>query len=119
MQLGEALRLVRTIEPEAMRHRDHICSEAAMHDVAHCPKTLRQIYAWQVEPDSPIDRGQPERIRSRPRPAGPRSAASTSGYCRCPQQADAMQIPATWDQFWSGNLASGITQRDARKLAKE
>ena len=43
MQLSEALRLVRTIEPEAMRHRDHICSEAATHDLAHCPKMLSQI----------------------------------------------------------------------------
>jgi hypothetical protein len=72
MQLSEALRLVRTIEPEAMRHRDHICSEAAAHDLAHCPKMLSQIYAWRVESDAPArlsSRGQPERIRSRPRPA--------------------------------------------------
>jgi len=83
MQLSEALRLVRTIEPEAMRHRDHICSEAAAHDLAHCPKMLSQIYAWRVGsniPAKPISRVQPERIRSRPGPAGPRSAAGTSGY---------------------------------------
>ena len=81
MQLSEALRLVRTIEPEAMRHRDHICSEAAAHDLAHCPKMLSQIYAWRVEsniPAKPISRVQPARIRSRP--AVPRGAASTSGY---------------------------------------
>jgi hypothetical protein len=68
MQLSEALRLVRTIEPEAMGHRDHICSEAAAHDLAHCPKMLSQIYAWRVESKAParsISRGQPERIRSR------------------------------------------------------
>jgi len=69
MQLSEALRLVRTIEPEAMRHRDHIFSEATTHDLAHCPKMLSQIYAWRVESDGPaklLSRGQPERIRSRP-----------------------------------------------------
>jgi hypothetical protein len=49
MQLSEALRLVRRIEPTAMRHRDHICSEAVTHDLAHCPKMLSQIYAWRVE----------------------------------------------------------------------
>ena len=53
MQLSEALRLVRRIEPEAMRHRDHICSEAATHDLAHCPKMLSQIYAWRVESNIP------------------------------------------------------------------
>jgi hypothetical protein len=68
MQLSIALRLVRTIEPEAMRHRDHICSEAVAHDLANCPKMLSQIYAWRVEsnlPAKPIGRVQPERIRSR------------------------------------------------------
>jgi hypothetical protein len=71
MQLSEALRLVRTIQPEAMRHRDHICSEAAAHDLAHCPKMLSQIYAWRVRSNisaKPISRVQPERIRSRPGP---------------------------------------------------
>jgi hypothetical protein len=43
MQLSEALRLVGTIEPEAMKYWDHICSEAAVHDLAHCPKMLSQI----------------------------------------------------------------------------
>lgn len=83
MQLSEALRLVRTIEPEAMPHRDHICSEAAAHDLAHCPKMLSQIYAWQVGSNrsaKPIGRVRPERIRSRPGPAAPRGAANTSGY---------------------------------------
>jgi hypothetical protein len=80
MQLSEALRLVRTIEPEAMRHRDHICSEAAAHDLAHCPKTLSQIYAWRVESDAPVSRGQPERVRSRPRPAASSAPANTSRY---------------------------------------
>src|ERR1700682_4258427 len=83
MQLSEALRLVRTIEPEAMRHRDHICSEAAAHDLAHCPKMLSQIYAWQVGSNLPakaISRVRSERIRSRPRPAAPGAAANTSGY---------------------------------------
>jgi hypothetical protein len=80
MQLSEALRLVRTIEPEAMRHRDHICSEAAAHDLAHCPKMLSQIYAWRVESDGPISRGQPVRIRSRLRTAAPGGAANTSRY---------------------------------------
>jgi hypothetical protein len=67
MQLSEALRLVRTIEPEAMRHRDHICSESATHDLAHCPKILSQVYAWRVESNTrtkPISRVQSERIRS-------------------------------------------------------
>jgi hypothetical protein len=68
MQLSEALRLVRLLEREAMRHRDHICCEAATHDLAHCPKMLSQIYVWRVEPDGhakPISRGQPEHIRYR------------------------------------------------------
>ncbi len=80
MQLSEALRLVRTIEPAAMRHGDHICSEAAAHDLAHCPKMLSQIYAWLVESDAPLRRGQPERIRSRPRPALFGAPASRSRY---------------------------------------
>ena len=67
MQLSEALRLVRTIEPEAMRHRDHICSEAATHDLAQCPKMLSQIYAWRVESNT-LSRNRSaectERIRS-------------------------------------------------------
>jgi hypothetical protein len=76
------LRLVRTVEPEAMRHRDHICSEAAAHDLAHCPKMLSQIYAWQVvKPLSETDcRVRPERIRSRPGPTAPLGAANTAGY---------------------------------------
>jgi hypothetical protein len=49
MQLSEALRLVRRIEPQASMHRDHICSESVAHDLAHCPKMLSQIYAWRVE----------------------------------------------------------------------
>jgi hypothetical protein len=87
MQLSEALRLVRTIEPEAMRHRDHICSEAAAHDLAHCPKMLSQIYAWQVGPNlsaKPISRVPLERIRSRPRSAAPHGAANTADI-RCRQ----------------------------------
>jgi hypothetical protein len=49
MQLSEALRLVRRFEPEAMLHRDHICSESVTQDLAHCPKMLNQIYAWRIE----------------------------------------------------------------------
>src|SRR5271154_899561 len=80
MQLSEALRLVRRIEPEAMRHRDHICCEAAPHDLAHCPKMLSQIYAWRVGLDAPtklIGRWPPELIRSRPRSAAPGAAATS------------------------------------------
>ena len=47
MQLGEVFKLVRRIEPQAARHRDHICSEAARHDFAHCPKPLASVYAWR------------------------------------------------------------------------
>ena len=75
MQLSEALRLVRTIEPEAMRHRDHICSEAATHDLAHCPKMLSQIYVWRVESNTlpkPFSRVQSARDFRR-------SATSLSG----------------------------------------
>jgi hypothetical protein len=64
MQLSEALRLVRTIEPEAMRHRDHICSESVTHDLARCPKMLSQIYAWRVDSNTlpkPISRVQSAR----------------------------------------------------------
>jgi hypothetical protein len=53
MQLSEALRLVRRIEPEMRLHRDHICSESVTHDLAHCPKMLSQIYAWRVESNLP------------------------------------------------------------------
>ena len=64
MQLSEALRLVRTIEPDAMRHRDHICSESVTHDLARCPKMLSQIYAWRVDSSTlpkPISRVQSAR----------------------------------------------------------
>jgi hypothetical protein len=47
MQLGELFKLVRRAEPQASRHRDHICSEAARHDFAHCPKPLASVYAWR------------------------------------------------------------------------
>ena len=75
MQLSEALRLVRTIEPEAMRHRDHICSESVTHDLARCPKMLSQIYAWRVDSNTlpkPISRVQSARDFRR-------SATSLSG----------------------------------------
>jgi hypothetical protein len=75
MQLSEALRLVRTIEPEAMRHRDHICSESVTHDLAHCPKMLSQIYVWRVESNTlpkPFSRVQSARDFQR-------SATSLSG----------------------------------------
>jgi hypothetical protein len=48
MQLSELLRLVRKIEPLAVRHRDHICSEAAAHDFGHCPKPPARVYAWRI-----------------------------------------------------------------------
>jgi hypothetical protein len=56
MQLSEALRLVRRIEPEATLHRDHICSESVRHNLGHCPKMLSQIYAWRVESNLPAKR---------------------------------------------------------------
>jgi hypothetical protein len=51
MQLGELFRLVRRVEPLAARQRDHICSEAARHDLAHCPKPLARVYAWRWPAD--------------------------------------------------------------------
>ena len=77
MQLSEALRLVRTIEPDAMRHRDHICSESVTHDLARCPKMLSQIYAWRVESNTlpkPISRVQNARD-FRQGPVVPRAAS--------------------------------------------
>jgi len=64
MQLSEALRLVRKVDPEAIKHRDHICSESVTHDLARCPKMLSQIYAWRVESNTlpkPISRVQSAR----------------------------------------------------------
>jgi hypothetical protein len=64
MQLSEALRLVRKVDPEAIMHRDHICSESVAHDLARCPKMLSQIYAWRVESNTlpkPISRVQSAR----------------------------------------------------------
>jgi len=121
MQLSEALRLVRTIEPEAMQHRDHICSEAAAHDLAHCPKTLSQIYAWRVGSNisaKPISR-TPKWIRS-DRDQLDLPASQTPADIRRPSPpADAEADTRRMEQFSSGNLGSGITQREARKLAKE
>ena len=48
MQLGELFKLIRKAEPLAVRHRDHICSEAARHDLGHCPKPLANVYAWRL-----------------------------------------------------------------------
>jgi hypothetical protein len=48
MQLDELFKLIRAIEPWATKHRDHICSEAARHDFAHCPKPPSCVYAWRV-----------------------------------------------------------------------
>jgi hypothetical protein len=82
MQLSEALRLVRRFEPEAMLHRDHICSESVTHDLAHCPKMLSQIYAWWVESNTlpkPINRAQSTRDNRQGR-AVPRGATSLNGY---------------------------------------
>jgi hypothetical protein len=82
MQLSEALRLVRRIEPEAMLHRDHICSESVTHDLGHCPKMLSQIYAWRVESNTlpkPINRAQSTR-GIRQGPAVTRGATSLNGY---------------------------------------
>jgi hypothetical protein len=67
MQLSEALRLVRRIEPEAMLHRDHICSESVTHDLAHCPKMLSQIYAWRVDSNLPAKRVPNDRAFDRDR----------------------------------------------------
>jgi hypothetical protein len=50
MQLGELFKLIRKAEPLAAKHRDHICSEAAAHDFAHCPKPAARVYAWRVSP---------------------------------------------------------------------
>jgi hypothetical protein len=82
MQLNEALRLVRKIEPEAIMHRDHICSEATAHDLAHCPKMLSQIYAWRIESNTlpkPISRAQSTRD-FRQGSAVPRGATSFRGH---------------------------------------
>jgi hypothetical protein len=87
MQLSEAFRLVRTIEPYAMRHRDHICSESVTHDLGHCPKMLSQIYAWRVESNTlpkPINRAQSTRD-IRQGPAVTRGAASLSGHLETAQ----------------------------------
>ena len=54
MQLGKLFKLIRAIEPWATRHRDHICSEAARHDFARCPKPVASVYAWRVPADSSI-----------------------------------------------------------------
>jgi hypothetical protein len=84
MQLAEALRLVRKIEPEAMGHRDHICSESVTHDLARCPKMLSQIYAWRVESNTlpkPISR-VPSGRDFRKEPAVPRAATSVSGHLK-------------------------------------
>ena len=67
MQLSEALRLVRSIEPEASMHRDHICSESVTHALAHCPKMLNQIYAWRVESNLPAKRVLKQRTFDRDR----------------------------------------------------
>jgi hypothetical protein len=104
-----------------MRHRDHICSEAAAHDLAHCPKMLSQIYAWRVGSNiaaKPISRA-PECIRS-DRDQLDLSAPRTPADIRSlSPPADAQADTRRIEQFSSGNLASGITQREARKLAKE
>jgi hypothetical protein len=52
MQLGELFKLIQKAEPLAARHRDHICSEAAVHDFAHCPKPMARVYAWRVPADT-------------------------------------------------------------------
>ena len=51
MQLDELFKLIRAIEPWATKHRDHICSEAARHDFAHCPKPPACVYAWRTAGD--------------------------------------------------------------------
>jgi hypothetical protein len=82
MQLSEAFRLVRKIEPEAIMHRDRICRESVTHDLARCPKMLSQIYAWRVESNTlpkPISRVQCARD-CRQSPAAPRAAISLSGH---------------------------------------
>jgi|ERR1700722_7065692 hypothetical protein len=121
MQLSEALRLVRTLEPEAMRHRDHICSEGATHDLAHCPKMLSQIYAWRVGSNisAKLISRAPGWTRS-DRDHLDRAARQTPADSRRPSPpADAQADRRRMEQFSSGNLACGITQREARKLAKE
>jgi|HubBroStandDraft_4_1064222.scaffolds.fasta_scaffold1365872_2 hypothetical protein len=52
MQLGELFKLLHKAEPLAARHRDHICSEAAVHDFAHCPKPMARVFAWRVPADA-------------------------------------------------------------------
>jgi hypothetical protein len=80
MQLSEALRLVRRIEPQAILHRDHICSESVTHNLGHCPKMLSQIYAWRVESSISRNRSverKPHAVFT-PSPAVPRDATSLS-----------------------------------------
>jgi hypothetical protein len=48
MSLSEIYRMVRKLEPAAVYHRDHICSEPAAHDLAHCPKPSGRQYAWRI-----------------------------------------------------------------------
>ena len=88
MQLSEALRLVRRIEPEAMLHRDHICGESVSHDLAHRPKKmLSQIYAWRVESGIPRSQSverKPHAMFDR-KSAVPRAATSLSGYLETPR----------------------------------
>jgi hypothetical protein len=118
MQLSEALRLVRTLEPEAMRHRDHICSESVTHDLAHCPKMLSQIYAWRVGsniPASPIRRVQPATIRS-DRELLDFALRPIMPDIRRRQSADAQADHRRTDRC---NLESRTTKREARKRAKE
>jgi hypothetical protein len=84
MQLNEALRLVRKVDPEVIMHRDHICSESVTHDLARCPKMLSQIYAWRVESytlPKPLSRVQSARD-FREEPGVPRAAKSVSGHLK-------------------------------------
>lgn len=51
MSLSEMFRLVKKVEPGAVRHRDHICCEPATHDWARCPKATGRQYAWRAMPN--------------------------------------------------------------------
>jgi len=65
MQLGELFKLIHKAEPLAARHRDHICSEAAAHDFAHCPKPVTRVYAWRVPADASAKPARhPAQVRS-------------------------------------------------------
>ena len=77
MQLGELFKLIHKAEPLAARHRDHICSEAAVHDFAHCPKPMARVYAWWVRRmHQPRRRGVRRRSESTRVPCGSASRGS-------------------------------------------